>query len=864
MPIDDIFNELRYIKNQNTEHMKNTCKFLFLTLLLCMTMGCSSKDDITIPPDDDTSQTDDDDNGSSSSLTYELIDIQIDLPDGMNLDISNTYVESLLSEYEIKSDYTASINVLKDKKSLVYLRNTDGEIILMGFISKEHPILDARSTLDASLFFRLGTVFRLPEIKEKFLNEFRDLTEIEPFVSELEEMYKTDALVLKSDTFKSWLNDVAGKLVDNKKVIDIQDKVLIANNSIKSGIKVAQNSGNVLSVDVTNYYRRRARAFFYKVAVKKNGEFETLLDLDQVITSHETSLEPNIELDVSPVTGITSIQGGTIDVIIGNGSDVGFKTSGPTELELLDNDEASKYIIRVLGPGRKSTLIHTKEEGDALLQMQLETFLLDFLVPSVTTMLGIGDIADTYIGFLDIDTGKELLNAALASTPGALDALDDGNLVTAVYEFGKALIGNAVGTEKFFEVVFVKPLKSMGMYTTVEDLKGKLAAPLTFTNALLTSFDGYRIIDDIYRSSQLERYESTVTRSKVRISPYEKGIVLGEQVEYEATSPDIDETTTGNYYYKWRTTAIYGELTENYGAKQITYKSNPDYGTLPQNAHDSIYVDIYQKGEGGLLGSLVGKDSTIVNISPTKYKIRPDGITIDGDSKLTLRVVDPDNVPIANSDSLYYKIVWQTQGNYGKLNGTDISLTTYVKDGSSVYYETFDQETASAAELVSAKIYSSTSDLFNGDDSELTLVDEIEATINIENRDDVLIYYTKVGFDKQDSPLTGFPDYTHWEYWSEWKWNSSEAVIPDGYEVQQVSMRIIERIPDLNPSCSYTSNTWSLEPGESMEPTYTVYCGGSGFNVGPDLNQGTLAYMESLYGSVKGYAKVTVYLRVKN
>ena len=845
--------------------MKNTYKFLFLILLLSMTMGCSSKDDITIPPDDDTSQTDDD-NGSSVSLTYEEIDIQIELPEGMSLDISNTYVETVLSEYEIKSDLTASINVLKDKKSLVYLRNTDGEIILMGFISKEHPILDARSTFEASLFFRFGTVFRLPELKEKFLNEFRDLAEIDPFVTELGEMYKTDALLLKSDTFRSWLDDAASKLVNNKKVIDIQNKVLIPNNDTKSGIKVVQDSDNVLSVDVLNYYRRRARAFFYKVAVKKNGEFETLLDLDQVITSYETSLEPNLELDISAINGITSIQGGVIDVAIGHGNntDVGFKSNGPIELELLDNDDASKYAIRVLGPGKQSTRIHTKQEGDALLKMQLETFLLDFMIPGITTLLGVGDIADTYIASINVDTGVELLNAVLASTPGALDAIDEGEFITALYEFTKAFIGNVVGIEGFFEEVFVKPLQKQGIYASVGDLKGKLAAPLTITNAILTSVDGYRIVDDIYKSSQLEQFESIVSRSKVRISPYEKGIVLGEQVEYKATSPDIDQTTTSNYLYKWITTEKFGDFIENSGTNQITYKSNPDYGTLPQNAHDSIYVEVYIKEEGGLLGALVGKDSTIVNISPTKYKIRPDGITIDGDSKLTMRVVDADNAPLTNSNGMYYKVVWQTQGNYGKLNGADISVTTYSEDGFSVSYETFDRETANATEVVSAKIYSSTSALFNGDDSELTLVDEIEATINIENRDDVLIYYTKVGYDKKSSPLTGNPDYTHWEYWSEWKWNSSEAVIPDGYEVQQVSMRIVERIPDLIPSCSYTSNTWSLEPGESMEPNYTVYCGGSGFNVGPNTNEDTLANMESLYGSVEGYAKVMVYLRAKN
>jgi hypothetical protein len=499
--------------------------------------------------------------------------------------------------------------------------------------------------------------------------------------------------------------------------------------------------------------------------------------------------------------------------------------------------------------------------------MQLETFLLDFFIPAITTSLSIGDIADTYIDAIDINTGIELVNAALASTPGALDALDEGEFVTALVEFIKAFVGNYGGTEDFFDMMVVQPLTKLKLYKNVDDLAARLAAPLTITNAFLASVDGYRIVTDINVSSQLEQFEAIVSRSKVRIDPTGTGIVKGEKVTLTAKILDDGNVQPGEYSYKWRTTGLYGSLKEDPGTETNVYESDPN-AALPPNAKDSIFVEIRKDD------ILVGKDSTTINISPTKYRIRPDGLTLNGGNEVRLSIVDEQAKRLTNDETIKYKVVWSIDGQYGKLNGRDIQATT--EEDHTMPYHCFDKETKNGVEKISAKIYWAVYNESTNVWSEYELYDEIEAEIKIENDPLKLIYYTnKITAEGYVTESGIWCNYTVSNFW---RWNPAEAQgdIPEGFEVDRIQMAVEEY--SYYNSCR-VSDTWYPgneaedlveieEEGGTTTSYYELECwrnSGSGPGYGDCSGaEASLAERIAFWGAQTGYAKVTVYLKPKS
>lgn len=841
--------------------MKTLHKLLFTSVLVfSLILGCSTKDDTIEIMEDDFSQTDDGPDGppdDGESIDFEQIAVTISLPSGMDLDLSKVKVNSHLQTFDVDGNGQSNAIIADNNPSFVYVTDEADNIILMGYVSKSNPEIDMISTLEASLFYSLGTVFRPKMAKLKFLDEFRGFAKIQPFVNELEDMFRADPLTIQSEEYNVWLNAVANDLSEsNKDEVDIGTSILIDDTNQKSGVTLKQDDNDIFGITALNYWRRRAHAFLYKTEVKKEGneEFEQILDPKTITVNN---VQTDLGIVVAPVTGLTSIQGNLVDVAFGNGLNLGFTSNGPLSLPLNNDEVASKYFVRVVGMGKGVGNL-TTDETSKLRKLQVETLAFDIAIPAICNTIGILDINDT---FFEVDSMLEVGNAILAGSPNIIDALDDGDIKTAGIEFVKAAGTNFLGSESFFKLV-LKGLAKAGSQSASnllgdEKALGKALAPLTIVNAGMTATDVIRVIVDFNAALRLETFDITVTRGKVRIDPRVKGILKGKSVTLTANVVDDEDIQEGEYTYEWITSGQYGNFDEASTTDKIVYKSDSSI-ELPNDAKEQIFVEVFKDG------SLVGKDSATVNISATEYRIRPDGITLSGDNKATLRIVDLEGKVLQNNDLNKFKVVWSTEGKHGKLNGSARQLTTY--DGHSLSYECFDKETEMGVETITAEIYLEITILDasgNPSSTEYEPYDTVTAEINIENDERILRYYTPVGYDSSGPFVDGI--YHIVSVWSTWEWNSSAAEIPEGYEVERVSMKVEEYITDVIPSCTSTSDSWFLNDGENMQETYSVSCSYSGgsFLTGGDAAD-YLSYLIGLYGAKKGYAMVTVHLRPKN
>lgn len=838
--------------------MKTPLKFLLLIAATATFIwACSSSDDVHQLMEDDVSITNDDidpsDDGSSGATAeFETVNIQIEMPDGINLDYTSLSLNSFGQSFSIDQNGISTAIIKDGGHSFVHLKDDQDRIVMMGFISKIRPTIDVTSTLEASLFFSLGTVFALPEIRKKVLDEFQNLPEVQTFAKELEALYKTDPYILQSGQFSTWLNEVGEKLT-TKNTIDIDKAILVTDNTIKSGITIAQDDSDVFSLNALNFSRRRANAFIYKTHVKEEGQSSfTEIVNPRFLAANDTKADKNIL--ISAVTGVTSIQGNTLDIVLGNGNNLGFTTNGPAKLNLLDNENAVKYQVRVVGPGGIKTNNNTADEAWAISKMNVETLLFDFVIPVVSTAIGSADIIDVKSDKFDVDTGLEIINTILASTPNAADALDDGDFVTATKELMKGIFSNGIGTEKFMDlfVPFLPDLLSGG----AEDLAARMAAPLTVTNGILTGVDFGRIIYDIKNAKQLEIFELIVGESKVRITPPVKGISVQEEATFTAKVIDDNDVQPDEYRYEWRTTGNFGNFKTDSEVDNIVYRSSLEAATFSGNARDSIYVRVFKDG------SLVGKDSSVINVYPEKYRIRPGGITLQGGDNLALRIVDTNNEElILDTEVANFRVIWNTAGNYGSFEGSkrNVSSSTSTK----VVYQCFDKEVERATENVTAKIYYS----LNGVESEDILIQELEGSINIENDENKLLYTVNsdvahwINRPTAESPFYNYGVYAYWPFDPK----RAKADLPEGKEVERYHLQIIE------PFNCTISKTWYPENQENdltSDGTYQLICGSSSGGGHEDTwDEGAVNEdLQRLIANAeanKGYGRVTVYLKNK-
>lgn len=823
-----------------------------LIILLLISISCSKDDTIEENPDTENPSTE-----------LGLVDITIDLPEDVDIDLSSAKLSAFLEDHEVTEGGATKALIPKGQRAFVYLSNTSGDIILMGFVSEDRPTLTIKSTLEASLYFNMGVVFQLGEVKTKFLNEFQDLPEIEPFVKEMEVMYKANPLLLKSESFTSWLKTVPEKLTSGNEAIDLKSVLITDNSSVKSGIRLIQDESDLFSVTAINFSRRRAYSFFYKTYEKKKGsnQWTKIVAPNEIGASN--SLKADYGLDISPITGVTSVQGNIGDLISGNGQKLVFTNNGPVKLELSNTQTAVKYRVRVLGPGLEKRFRHkTNDEQDKLSKMEIETLVLDFVIPIITTTIGGLDVFD-FTSKLDINSTIESANLLLASSSNAIDAMDEGDYVTAATEFGKGLLSNYALSEKFWRNIF-NGLGKISSFNSAraeaKDLAGRFAAPITAANGLILGSDLFRIGYDIHSASSLEEFDLIVSRGKIKISPGATGIALAEEATFKAKVLDDEDIQTDEYHYNWITKGNYGNFTFNSKTDQIIYRSKPAGTLIPKNAKDTVYVEVYKNG------TLVGEDSAFVNVSATKYKIRPDNLTIEGGDKVTLRIVDVKNKPIVLTDN-NFRIEWSTPGNFGSFGGskTNISSTTL----NSIVYHCFDKEVKMGTELIEAKIYY----IPGYTDDELNALDyDLHAQIKIENDENIKRYYVDYMIEGSPPHLNDNGIYCEYSVRNKYEFMPEDPDLLASLNKEVVSYQLIimESVPDANPSYVGTGRTWYPENAENdlEDGKYIYRFGGTGSQGGAQgCSDGSAesyySNLLALYNTFQGYAQVIVTLKDK-
>lgn len=346
--------------------MKKLKNSIVILLLIIVVVGCSK---------DEPKTTDE------LEITYNTVDVKIELPEGSKINLANTEISTLFVDTPVSPNGTASIPFNSESPEIAFLMDKDNNILLSSFIKGNQDIISVESTAEVLLYFSLGTTFLPYEAKEKFINEINTIKGLSEFNQKLKELAIKDELFLENASFANILGDY----LESIKKIDTMDirstsKIDVNKVDIRSGLQL--NDIDFQNITITNTYRRRAHAFIYKTSCTTEGG---------VVTPNNSS-EPVGEVPINPVSGVRGFVS-TVDTW-GQGKAMDFveTVSEPIKLPLEEGFDECTYDVCVIGPasfnafGGSSKL--TPKEADKLLKLTTEMFALDILLPAILDLGG--------------------------------------------------------------------------------------------------------------------------------------------------------------------------------------------------------------------------------------------------------------------------------------------------------------------------------------------------------------------------------------------------------------------------------------------------------------------------------------------
>lgn len=728
-------------------------KKLFFLFLVALTFSCQEDTEPGDPTDPNNPPT-----GQNPGGNFELQDVQIALPAGSSLDLTGAELLSFGESFPVGSDGKTQAVSVPNTEQVAYLFDGKGQLLLAGYLSNEQKTISPATTANYLIYLASGYWMSEEDLASPFFKNIGNFEEVKAWQEEFEGLWKANPELLAGETYKAPLNEVMKKISPTPNELDIRSRIFenarvsdisIDESDIKSGIQVFESE--LGKIAISNYYRRRAHAFFYKMKTKKTDGSEV-----EHLSSIGKGTGSELDFPVNATTGFTTatgVIGGAIDGSIQNADVV---TTDPKSLSLADNEDEKTYQVRVVGAGGVNHSIPlTDQEQIKQIRLSMETFVLDFFLPIGMQMVGwknelnsagfnVGD--GPLVSF--VDNMEVIINAS----PATYDKIKAGDYKGALKTFLEYISFEGAGN-KYFEQVLkgvintakhVASKQNIDIQGVSENLDtkaiGKFANILKIVNTAVAGQDLARVSFGIAMSKNIEKWTIHARSAKVSLLPAEATVSSRGHKEIKAEIKNLEEEGDNFPYFKWSTSGKYGYIQDRKGNKgknfdssdkEIVYYSETSAADLPEeNNFEYVYVEAYYKNE------LIGRDTTVLNLKKSSYMLKPGGLVLSGkEDRISSAKLFIEPVNQRDADFSGKKVVWSTEGKHGRLVnfGENANvITTY--DTNSIRYLCTDEDTEKGTEKVTARIYEK-----SAVDGEYFLFEELTLNIEIDNSENIKI-----------------------------------------------------------------------------------------------------------------------------
>lgn len=512
-------------------------------------------------------------------------DIQIILPENSPVDLATCEIFSCSFQSSVDKEGKTKVAFSKGYPNIAYVFDKNDNVIMAGFITDSTSSISAGSTAEVLLYFGMGTTYQPYGIMEKFINGIGKVPGVAEWKTKVEGMFKTDPLMLHKGLYADALKTKVNAIIKTGNIPRRPADITVDANDIRSGLQLAENGFNQFTI--TNTFRRRSQAFVYKM------NYKDLEGVSHIVNSNIYGSVTSIaDLKISPTGAIRDFKGVLQDWAAGKGMEFAAATFGPVKIPLEDNESEANFKVRVVGPGILVLDAMTSYEKERLLNISLQTFAFDYLLPVILDAVGHKEILGKINSKLEI--GKDLANLEafikatgnlIATIPSAADAMEAGDYTKAFYDvmFGFTSGQMGAAADEWIKILYknigdaVKEMGSDYIEEQPEFLAKRaenLLKVLQVIDMGMKAVDYGRITADILRSKTLEEWDLKAREVEVNLDPKAFDISPLNQKKLTAHIKTSLGDNTPVIEYQWETTGKYGYLWDDRGHKGNAFSSS--------------------------------------------------------------------------------------------------------------------------------------------------------------------------------------------------------------------------------------------------------------------------------------------------
>ena len=614
----------------------------FLVILLLLFQSCKSPEPVS--PNEETPLA----NNELIPLTSKIV-----LPQNSALKPEDlTLFSAIDQEYQISADGSVSYKIDHGGPGLVTVHNSDGDILLMGWVdSTGQPSISARTTAEVFAFFDTGG-FMLPDnLKSQLIIILNASPDLADLTSAIENALSASSPSLGSIT--AIRKQTAEKLLQINSPTPAPNGIRVEPQNPKSGITILQEGLN--TIKIKNDYRRRAMAYVDRVSPKEEIK----------------------KLNLSPTLGATSFLGVITDLGIKYFYDANKAAyyqgvpSDPINLELVPEDaEKTDYEVTVIGMGF-SAGSESKLNSERLKDLHFliaKTLIVDFLVPLVANVFipHAGEAIDNYFNLGDANSiVGTFINTLGNFAPNLWDKAYSGDFKGALTDAWTGVVSDGSVQTAFLKLCseVVLTFRSYDDHVTFTKRARFFLNIVGLGNLILTAFDSFAQTAAFAYSSRAETWNITVNQSKVFLTPYIGDIVKGEKITFKANVPEAGGSQI-NLTYNWSTTGNHGSLkdgTKHQGNDFSSTSNEVEYISDGNTfGEDEIIVEAFELID--MQKNSIGKDTVKIIVRDAVPLLVPKEISLWPPDVQKFEVRIPESL-IEEGDELSY--IWSTTGKYG-------------------------------------------------------------------------------------------------------------------------------------------------------------------------------------------------------
>ena len=573
-------------------------------------------------------------------MTKEALAIKVALPAGTPYAATALYVGSGTSLARLGGDGSSGVVSLDGGASLAYLFSDTGKLVGMGFVGKDRPTIDSRTTAEALVYLGCSP----SQLGEAFQFALRQVlathTLVAPVVVAVEAAMKKGSIHTDdADLMRAVQNAVA---VIRRRTAAMAMKggggdrlaKLTYDSTTHSGMKVIEQPGfNTIALE--NSFRRRAVATVERFGYT-SASGEIVLEAPTQV-GRPFKVDPQDALNLSNVVNAAferTLENLLVDIGIIGDYDLGSipwtaKTSETFELPLVPADARETYYrVNVVGPGAMapSRALTATEQGtfeELLIGMLVKDLILPiasaFLLPIAGKFAG-DALKGRSTALLALAMGLDGVRGGLAMSifPRTNDALRAGHWGEALLAASTELMGTAAGQE-----LVKRTLANLASYVggpalaTLRDSAGRQVGvdllstegqrlTRNFISGLervmgwVTVIEGVMLVADV--GKQIENFAQARTLEDFRVDGSPAVIVVtpdaktlnpnGDSQRFEVTSID-GRPPEPDWLYEWSCASARGFIVV--GAQT----SSPALQTLLQAPSPSTLYTVQGGNVGG-------------------------------------------------------------------------------------------------------------------------------------------------------------------------------------------------------------------------------------------------------------------------